>query len=161
MHYTLRHLLTPWGRVLLEKLTGLQLVKKFPEIYGTRKFIAAFASVHHLSLFWANFSVWTFRINIRFYGEELLAPRPTTKLEDHPLSAVCDCLLNIFAVPPYWRHSSILNLRTRHAVVTGPHLSRHLIQQYEKFYNRPSEINTVGYICAVTSVVEMVAWKTF
>jgi hypothetical protein len=34
---------------------------------------------------------------IRFYGEELLAPRPTPKLEDHPLSAVRDCLFNIFA----------------------------------------------------------------
>jgi hypothetical protein len=32
-----------------------------------------------------------------FYGEELLAPRPTPKLEDHPLSAVHDCLFNIFA----------------------------------------------------------------
>jgi hypothetical protein len=31
-----------------------------------------------------------------FYGE-LLAPRPTPKLEDHPLSAVRDCLFNIFA----------------------------------------------------------------
>jgi len=32
-----------------------------------------------------------------FYGKELLAPRPTTKLEDHPLSAVRYCLFNIFA----------------------------------------------------------------
>jgi len=29
------YLLTPWTRVLLEKLTGLQLVKKFPAFYGT------------------------------------------------------------------------------------------------------------------------------
>jgi hypothetical protein len=34
---------------------------------------------------------------IIFYGEELLAPRPTPKLEDHPLSAVRDCLFNVFA----------------------------------------------------------------
>jgi hypothetical protein len=32
-----------------------------------------------------------------FYAEELLAPRPTSKLADHPLSAVHDCLFNIFA----------------------------------------------------------------
>jgi hypothetical protein len=32
-----------------------------------------------------------------FYGEELLASRPTPKLEDHPLSAVRECLFNIFA----------------------------------------------------------------
>ena len=29
-----RNLLTPWCRVLLEKLTGLQLVKKFPAFHG-------------------------------------------------------------------------------------------------------------------------------
>jgi hypothetical protein len=38
-----------------------------------------------------------FRNKLIFYGEELLAPRPTPKLEDHPLSAVRDCLFNIFA----------------------------------------------------------------
>ena len=45
---------TPWRRVLLEKLTGLQLVKKLPAFHGTRRFITAFTSVRHLSLFWAN-----------------------------------------------------------------------------------------------------------
>ena len=47
-------LLTPWCRVLLEKLTGLQLVKKFPAFHGTRRFITALTSVHHLSLSWAS-----------------------------------------------------------------------------------------------------------
>jgi hypothetical protein len=37
-------LLTPWSRVLLEKLTGSQIVKKFPAFYGTRRFITAFTS---------------------------------------------------------------------------------------------------------------------
>ena len=44
----------PWSRVLLEKLIGFQLVKKFPEFYWTRKFITAFTSAHHLSLSWAS-----------------------------------------------------------------------------------------------------------
>ena len=44
------YFLTPWSRVLLEKLTGFQLVKKFPAFYGTRRFITAFTSVRHLSL---------------------------------------------------------------------------------------------------------------
>ena len=44
------YLLTPWCRVILEKLTGLQLVKKFPAFYGTRRFITALKSVRHLSL---------------------------------------------------------------------------------------------------------------
>src|SRR5215510_13249971 len=48
------HLLTPWCRDLLEKLTGLQLVKKFPAFYGTRRFITALTSVRHQSLSWAS-----------------------------------------------------------------------------------------------------------
>ena len=48
------YLLTPWCRVLLEKLTGLQLVKKFPAFHGTRRFITALTSVRQLSLSWAN-----------------------------------------------------------------------------------------------------------
>ena len=46
----LAYLLTPWSRVLLEKLTGSQLVKKFPAFYGTRRFITTFTSARHLSL---------------------------------------------------------------------------------------------------------------
>jgi len=48
--YLLTYLLTPWSRVLLEKLTGFQIVKKFPAFYGTRMFITAVTSAHHLSL---------------------------------------------------------------------------------------------------------------
>ena len=33
----LTYLLTPWCRVLLDQLTGLQLVKKFPAFHGTPK----------------------------------------------------------------------------------------------------------------------------
>jgi hypothetical protein len=46
----LTYLLTPCSTVLLEKLTGSQLVKKFPEFYETRRFIIAFTSASHLSL---------------------------------------------------------------------------------------------------------------
>ena len=57
----LTYLLTPWCRVLLERLTGLQLVRKFPAFHGTRRFITALTSVRHLSLSWAspNQSLWT------------------------------------------------------------------------------------------------------
>jgi hypothetical protein len=37
-------------RVLLEMLTGSQLVKKFPAFYGNRRFMTAFTSALHLSL---------------------------------------------------------------------------------------------------------------
>ena len=137
--YLLAYLLTPWGRVLLEKLTGFQLVKKFPAFYGIRRFITPFTSASHLSLSWA---VWTFRNKIRFYGESLLAPRPTTKLENHPLSAVRDCLFNIFAATLLiGGRSSIRKLRTRRTVVTGTHLShtRALIHLTPFYTNRADD----------------------
>jgi hypothetical protein len=58
-------LLTPYSTVLLQKLTGLQLAKKFPAFYGTRKFITAFTSVRHLSLSWAS-------------SVQFIPPRPTS-----------------------------------------------------------------------------------
>ena len=42
--------LTTWSRVLPEKPTGPQLVKKFLAFYGTQKFITTFTTVHCLSL---------------------------------------------------------------------------------------------------------------
>jgi len=48
--YLANYLRTPWSRVLLENLTGFQLVKKFAALYGTRRFITAFTSARHLSL---------------------------------------------------------------------------------------------------------------
>jgi len=55
-----------------------------------------------------------------FYGEELLAPHATPKMEDQPLLAVCDWLFSIVT-----QHNgdcySMRNLRRQHAVVTGTH----------------------------------------
>jgi hypothetical protein len=82
------------------------------------------------------FSIWLpgprlvhlFRNVILFYCEELLAPRPAPKLEDHPLSAVCDWLFNVFGATLHnWRPSSIRNQSMRHAVVTGTHLTRPML----------------------------------
>jgi len=52
--YLLAYLLAPWSRVLLEKLTGFQLVKKFPVFCGNRRFVTAFTSARQLSLSWAS-----------------------------------------------------------------------------------------------------------
>jgi len=122
--YLLTYSLTPWCRVLLQKLTCLQLVKKFPAFYATRKFITAFTSARHLSQLEPR-DVLMFRYKASFYGEDLLVPDPTHKMEDHPLSAVRYCLFNISAATLHIAgRSSICNLRTRHAVVTETHLSR-------------------------------------
>jgi hypothetical protein len=59
-----------------------------------------------------------------FYGEEFSTPRPNPKLEDHRFSVVHDYLFNIFATVLHnGGGSSIRNLKMRHALVTGTHLS--------------------------------------
>ena len=47
-------LLTPWCRVLLVKLTGLHLIKKFLAFQGTWRFITALTNIRLLSLTWAS-----------------------------------------------------------------------------------------------------------
>jgi hypothetical protein len=85
--------------ILLSQFHGSRLLKKFPTFYGTRMFIIFFRRAHHL---------WVLSICfitlLSFYGEELLAPCPTSSLEDHPLSAVHNCLFNIFTATLHiWR----------------------------------------------------------
>jgi hypothetical protein len=46
----LNNLLTPCGRVLLEKLVVTQPVKKFPAFYGTERFITVIIRATHWSL---------------------------------------------------------------------------------------------------------------
>jgi hypothetical protein len=48
------YLLTTWSRELLEKVTGLELVKKFPAFCGTRRFLTALTSTRQVSLSWAS-----------------------------------------------------------------------------------------------------------
>jgi len=64
------------SRVLFEKLTGPQLVKKFPTFYGTRRFITAFTRARHRSLSWA--------ISIQSLPVHHIAWRSIKKLS-HPL----------------------------------------------------------------------------
>ena len=53
-HFTCRcvhtYLLTPWSRVLHEKLTGSAASQEIPPIYGTRRFLTVPTSARHLSL---------------------------------------------------------------------------------------------------------------
>jgi hypothetical protein len=77
--------------------------------------------------------VFMFRNKDSFYSEDLSTPLPTPKLEDHPLSAVHNCLFNIpTATLHIGSRSSVHNLRTCHVVVTGTHLSQELYTVYIK-----------------------------
>ena len=83
-------------------------------------------------------------------------------LEVHPLSAVRDCLFSIFAATLHiGGRSYIRNLRTRHAVVTGTHLSRNnktLSNLYGKTFKSkifiiPLTFTNFGYVGRVAQSV--------
>jgi hypothetical protein len=53
--HTHTYLLTPWSRVLLEKLTSLwSQSRNSSHVYGIRRFFTVLTSSRHLSLSWAN-----------------------------------------------------------------------------------------------------------
>ena len=60
--FLLTYSLTPWSRVLLEKLTGSQLVKKFPAFYGIQRFIITFTRARHLSVLLAAYTYQVLKI---------------------------------------------------------------------------------------------------
>jgi hypothetical protein len=69
--------------------------------------------------------MWILYNILFFHGEDLLAPRPPPKLEDHPLSAVRDYIFNVFTAALHiGDRSYIRNLKKRHAVVTLSHKTR-------------------------------------
>jgi len=87
--------------------------------------------------------MWVF-LNKVFYREGLLSPRPTPKLEDHPSSAVRDCFFNLFAaIILIGGRSSIRNLRTHHAVVTGTHYVASLLLHQLN----PHFLNYISILC--------------
>ena len=50
-------LLTAWSRVIFEKLTGSQLVKKFLALCGSQRFVTLFTRARHLSLILSQISL--------------------------------------------------------------------------------------------------------
>jgi hypothetical protein len=85
------------------------LVPILSQIYPINT-IALYLSKIHSNIFnpptlWSE-ALCSFSYNNDPYGEDLLAPRPTPKLEGHPLSPVRDCLSNIFTASlQNWRVS--------------------------------------------------------
>ena len=138
----LTYLLTPWCRVLLEKLIGLQLVKKFPTFHGTRRFITALTSVRHLSLSWASpiqsiyphptswRSILILSIHLRLGLSSGLLPSgfPTKTLytpSPHPYSPHAQPIsfLSILSPAQYWVRSTN-HSAPRYAISSIPPLPR-------------------------------------
>jgi hypothetical protein len=99
-----------------------------------------------------------FVTKIHFHSQELLAPRPTPKLEDHPLSAVRDYLFKIFAATLHiGGRSSSCNPMTHHAVVTGTHL------QHDIIYNNIASLFTIyatvwSFVTITNSIIYNNCW---
>ena len=51
---SISYLLTPWSRVLLEKLTGSAASQEIHRFFGARMIITVLTSARHLSLSWEN-----------------------------------------------------------------------------------------------------------
>jgi len=122
----LTYLLTPWSNPSGEPSQDISRILWNPNIhYHIHQCLPPVPILSQSISPGPRLSMSTFRNKIRLYSEELLTPRPTPNLEDHPFLAVHDCLFNIFAATLHFGgRSPICNLRTHHTVVTGPHLSR-------------------------------------
>jgi len=137
--------------------------QEIPRILWNPKVSTGFTRARHLSRSWAtsihaltsHFSpgpsqVFMFRNKANFYGEELSAPRPTPKLEDHPLSAVA-ATLHIGG------RSSIRNLTTRHVVVTGTHqlITDSPTFNIQQFYVLPTQCICFVWLWEQTAIISL------
>jgi hypothetical protein len=143
------YLPTPWSKVLLEKLTGIQLVNKFPAFYGTHRIITAFTSAF----------VCIFRNKICFYGEETLAPRRNPKAGGPPIVGCPRVLIQyIRNYPPYWRpflhpqHEDAPCHFDRDPLITGYYQYNIKFIINSKIYWYTEKI-TILFICEETFVV--------
>ena len=109
LRYKIRFLslLTPWSRVLLEKLTGSHLIKKFSAFYGTRKFITAFTSARHLSLSWTR-------------SIQSIHPHPTSRRSTLILSS--HLRLGLSRSPRFPHQNPICNTPLPHSATCPAHL---------------------------------------
>jgi hypothetical protein len=104
--YLLTHSLTSWSRVL-EKLTGLQPVTKFPAFYRTWRFITAFTSARHLSVSWAS----SIQLCLQILGNKdtvslwgVVSPSSNPQAGGPTLVGCPQLLIKyIHCYPPYWR----------------------------------------------------------
>ena len=102
----LHYLLTAFCTILAEKLTGFHLIKKFPTVYGTWRYIISFTSACRLSLSsasliqslpphlasWRFSSIFSFQIRLGLPGGFFLSDFPSKTLYVlHPSTILVTC----------------------------------------------------------------------
>jgi hypothetical protein len=100
------HLCPVWSSVLPFNLTYTRMLICFPILSSANlPYILLIFHVPNLMSILCSLGR-LFCNKLIFYGEDLLAPRPIPKLQDHPLSVSRDCVFNIFAATIHiWRLS--------------------------------------------------------
>jgi len=99
--YLLSYLLTPRSRVVLEKLIGFQLVKKFHAFYWTRMFVTTFTSASHLSLSKAKISVHVWGTCSYFVTKPVCTVRSCQQLAQTLSRRTASCRLSTTAYSMY------------------------------------------------------------
>jgi hypothetical protein len=94
------HQITSWSKVLLEQLIVAQLVKKFPTLYGTPRFIIMFTRVRYRAIPWASWIQSTLHF-FKVHFNIILSSTSSSLKQLHPIK-FSDYNITCTSHLPHW-----------------------------------------------------------